>query len=54
LNFQMETGVQDKDIVLALFGGSLGVAGLLLVFIGYLFSVYSAFDLTCPQTLIHS
>lgn len=49
----VETGVQDKDIVQALFGGTLSVAGLLLVFIGYLFSVFNSFDIanTTQETL---
>ncbi len=34
--------VQDKDIVLATFGGSIGLTGLLLVFQGYIISAYRA------------
>lgn len=34
--------VEDKEIVLAIFGSSFGIAGLLLVFEGFLFSVYSS------------
>lgn len=36
--------VEDKDIVLAIFGGSLSVAALILVFLGFTLTAYTQLD----------
>jgi hypothetical protein len=41
--------VLDKDIVLATFGGSIGLAGLLLVFQGFIISAYRSLPSQTPQ-----
>lgn len=41
--------VLDKDIVLATFGGSIGLAGLLLVFQGFIISAYGSLPAVTPQ-----
>jgi len=45
--------VEDKEIVLAIFSSSFAIAGLLLVFAGFLFSAYSSFPVagTTEETL---
>ncbi len=45
--------VEDKEIVLAIFGATFAIAGLLLVFLGFLLSEYGSFSLsdTVDETL---
>jgi len=41
--------VEHKDVVIALFGGSIGIAGLLLIFQGFILSAYAALPSVTPQ-----
>lgn len=43
----------SKDIILAVLGGSVSLAGLLLIFAGFLFSQAAGFDSNTSDTLIN-
>jgi hypothetical protein len=44
--------VEQKDVILAIFGVSAGLAGLVLVFLGLVVSTYQSFDRPTPKVVL--
>lgn len=42
--------MEKKDIVIAVFGAAVGLAGILLVFVGFVYSRSETFDLEATRT----